>query len=68
MYEDLPVHSETSNNVVPENNFIFNATVMNRILETVDQLTNDGNHGIQHFLGLVNAITEQVQVSSSLGQ
>lgn len=61
MNEDPPVQFETANNVVvPENNFIFNGTVINTILETVDPVTDDGNHGIDLFLGLVNSISEHL--------
>ncbi len=58
--EDIPIHVETENNaVVPVNDFIVNQTVMNRIQETVDPLTDDGNHGIQLFFKLVNFLSEQ---------
>ena len=60
MNEDPPVHFETSNNVVvPVNDFMFNETVVNRITQNVDPLTDDGNHGIQLFLSLVNSLNEQ---------
>ena len=59
MNEDPPVHFETSNNVVvPVNDFMFNETVVNRIIQNVDPLTDDGNHGIQLFLSLVNSLNE----------
>ena len=60
MNEYPPVHFETSNNVVvPVNDFMFNETVVNRITQNVDPLTDDGNHGIQLFLSLVNSLNEQ---------
>lgn len=53
--EDTPLQLETENNV-PVNDFIANQTVMNRVQEAVDPLTNDGKHGIQLFSGLVNSL------------
>lgn len=58
--EDIPLQLETENNVVvPVNDFNVNQTILNRIQETVDPLSDDGNHGIQLFLGLVNFLSEQ---------
>ncbi len=58
--EDTPLQLDTENNdVVPVNDFTVNQTVMNRVQEAIDPLTDDGNHGIQLFLGLVNFLSEQ---------
>ena len=58
--EDNPLHLETANNiVVPENDFNVNQTVINTLQETVDPLIDDGNHGIELFLGLVNFLCER---------
>lgn len=55
-----PLQLETGNNIiVPSNDFIVNHTLLNRIHMTVDPLSDDGNHGIQLFLGLVNFLSEQ---------
>ncbi|KAK2836040.1 hypothetical protein Q5P01_016524 [Channa striata] len=60
--EGIPPQLETANNiVVPVNEFNVNETVLNRIQETVDPLRDDGNHGIELFLGLVNFLSELYQ-------
>lgn len=60
--EDTPLQLQTANNItVPVNAFIVNQTVMDTIQETIDPLSDDGNHGIQLFLGLVNYLNEQQQ-------
>lgn len=57
--EDNPPELETENNVVvPENDFTVNAAVMDRIQHTIDPLSDDGNHGISLFLGLLHFLSQ----------
>lgn len=57
--QELTLHLETENNViVPRNDYNVNQTVLNRIQETIDPLSEDNNHGIQLFLALVNILSQ----------
>uniref|UniRef100_A0A096LYP4 Integrase catalytic domain-containing protein n=2 Tax=Poecilia TaxID=8080 RepID=A0A096LYP4_POEFO len=57
---EIPSLSETQNNiVVPVNMFNVNSTLMNTIHHNIDPLREDGNHGIELFLDLLNFLKEQ---------
>lgn len=51
---------QTRNNIiVPENIYCPNDSTLENILETFNPLQNDGNHGIDLFLALVQLLERQ---------
>lgn len=57
--DETSLQLETENNiVVPVNDFNINQTVLNNIQETVDPMSDDGNHGIHLFLSLLSFFSE----------
>lgn len=53
--EDDPPSPLVSGNIIPENNLPINETTFIWIEETVNPLYDDGNHGINLFIDLVDA-------------
>lgn len=48
-FSDLP-----NNIVVPENEFIVEDALLQQLQQQVNPLTEDGNHGISHFINVMN--------------